>query len=132
RALTRVKERNWLVGGGGRGLRYNLNPDQSWKEAIGSNIGPFGHRSTPYRGVAPSGTELMDPKSVRGTELAPSWYRVGTEPIENCKNPDTTAIAPAIGETEAPKTGTDPLSKASELVEKVGVKPPDRRKADVQ
>ena len=38
RALDWCTDHEWLVGGGGRNLKYNLNPDGKWKEAFRSSI----------------------------------------------------------------------------------------------
>jgi len=34
RALDWCTEHEWLVGGGGRNLKYHLNPDGKWREAL--------------------------------------------------------------------------------------------------
>jgi hypothetical protein len=75
RGFKWAREAEWLVGGGGRNLRYQLNPNGSWKAA--TSVSGEGATSVPgatliERGVA--GT--LAPKEV--TAMAPSWHRVGT------------------------------------------------------
>jgi AAA domain len=87
------KEKGWLVGGGGRGKKYNLNPNGCWKEGgsdKGSTSGP-GH--TPYRGVDP-----LDPKEVRSN--GPDWTQVG--PLDPWTQPPVAATQPQPSRSISP------------------------------
>jgi hypothetical protein len=119
-----TNEKKWIVGGRGQRCRYLLNPDGSWKAAVmakefqtqtGTEIQTgTGPQSTPYRGGGLGGPVVTGPNG-----LDPDQFRTSTSfEKENSEQPA--------------KTETDPLSKASELVEKVGVKPPGRRNADAR
>ena len=46
RALAWAKHARWFVGGGNRGVRYNLNPDGCWN----SSLPPSLPHPAPYRG----------------------------------------------------------------------------------
>jgi hypothetical protein len=118
-----VETKKWVVGGGGKRQHYYLNPNSSWQEAIGANVSAF-NPSIPFPSIPSNHRPLQGGGSV-GSNVDPSsgsnWKQSGSD-----SNFSTTQAE------EPPKTGTDPLSKASELVEKVGVKPPGRRKADAR
>ena len=60
---------------------------------------PWSH---PYRGVGPDGTSLA-------SSMKPVWDQFGTGSGSEIENP-----------TQPAKMGTDPVSKAAELVKKVG------------
>jgi hypothetical protein len=45
-ALECAKAKGWIVGGGERGKRYNLDPQGSWKNSEEGSV----HGSTPSRG----------------------------------------------------------------------------------
>jgi hypothetical protein len=59
RAFNTATAMKWFVGGGARGLPYNLNPNGNWKVGIGSK-GP------PHRGVDPTWTLSSGPPQVQG------------------------------------------------------------------
>src|SRR6516165_12043343 len=68
----------WIVGGGGRGQRYNLNPNGCWKATISGSGPEFGPRVHPYRGVDPMDPNLdptirsVDPNLDPSGPLAPN------------------------------------------------------------
>jgi hypothetical protein len=86
-----VDEMKWIVGGGGRGKPYNLNPDGSWKQLPS----PSPPTSTPLRGV-----EVMEVSEV--TPMGANWRLAGGEGnTAGCKSADTTApLKPAADETD--------------------------------
>jgi AAA domain len=92
------KDKGWLVGGGGRGKRYNLNPNGCWKEG-GSELGPTSGPVQPPIG----GLDPLDPNKVRSN--GPDWTQVGPlAPIARSSNPATTDPAKKsneINETES-------------------------------
>jgi hypothetical protein len=94
RGLNTAKNKEWFVGGGGRNMRYNLNPNGCWKSS-GSTSGPG---QPPYRGLDP-----LDPKEVGSMD--PNWTQVGPlAPNRSCKNVDSTVSAEKpneINETES-------------------------------
>lgn len=104
-ALKLVKDRNWLVGGGERDSLYNLGPDASWKEGIGSNIGTLGTKVHAPIEVLVDLVPSTDPCQSNG----PNLDRVCTV---NQSEVEKTTIQPA----DPPKAGVDPLSKAAELL----------------
>jgi hypothetical protein len=58
RGFNLAKERNWLVGGGGRDKPFFLNPDGSWRAAINPD------------GVGPN----IDPEiGTNGPKAVPAW-----------------------------------------------------------
>jgi hypothetical protein len=80
-ALECAKAKGWIVGGGERGKRYNLDPQGSWKNSEEGSV----HGSTPSRGVEPT-----EPINLSSNE--PTSNRLRTdEPNASCKNVDTTA-----------------------------------------
>jgi hypothetical protein len=103
RALDRATEAKWLIGGGGRGSRYCLNPDGTWKTAVGGdasdvNLLPSLH---PFKGVEVEGSN-------RVTSTGVSWKQVGSE--SNTEKPkDENSLEPT-------QLGTEPITKASALL----------------
>jgi hypothetical protein len=63
RALDWCTEHEWFVGGGGRNLRYNLNPNGKWKAAFQSS-----------RSLSP-GAEAMEAKKSPSVEV--NWGLAG-------------------------------------------------------
>jgi hypothetical protein len=104
RALGYAREQKWLIGGGGRGLPYNLNPNKCWQQS-GPTSGPV----HPFlKGVDPSG-----PYEVGSVD--PSWTQVGPlDPSASCKNVDTTSNNKNLNETE--------LDLAAEALKQLAVK----------
>jgi AAA domain len=104
------KEKEWLVGGGGRGKRYNLNPNGCWKSS-GSTSGPS---PDPYRGLDP-----LDPKEAGS--IGPNWTQVEPlAPNTSCKNVDTTQspetepdLAVVLEKDQLLKNALDQLLKKS-------------------
>jgi hypothetical protein len=106
RARGWAKGAGWLVGGGGRGVRYKLNPDESWKVAISSPALSLPSLPSlhPYRGVEVNESDRA--KGIASMEV--SWNQVGSDSDRPPKS-------------EKPsETGTDPVEKASELLKKAG------------
>jgi hypothetical protein len=94
-----TKEKGWLVGGGGRGVLYQLNSDGSWREALGVT---FTSITPPLKGVEVKGSE--------GGHLHGGVMEVSGSDSDS-----------AIPKSEKPaKTETDQVEKASELLKKVG------------
>jgi hypothetical protein len=77
RGFRWAREAEWLIGGGGRNLKWRLNPNGSWKAA--TSVSGEGATSVPT--VPPSikegGGGTLAPKEV--TAMAPSWHQAGTE-----------------------------------------------------
>jgi hypothetical protein len=104
------KEKEWLVGGGGRGRKYNLNPNKCWDQASG----PTSVQGHPHRGVDP-----LDPKQVGS--IGPNWTQVGPlAPNRSCKNVDTTQspetepdLAAVLEKDQLLKNALDQLLKKS-------------------
>jgi len=95
-----AKEKKWFVGGGARNAKYTLNPDESWKAAIGgehnqqpsasasASVSASLSSSTPYRGVEVNESDEIGVKKV-------SWNRVDTDTdTGGCENPGSTRPAP--------------------------------------
>jgi AAA domain len=83
RGLGEARGRNWFVGGGGKGIRYLVNPDGCWREAVGmktvvvntidKNFG-IGAMGPPLKGGGPNG-----PNNALGPP-DPMWTQSGPGP----------------------------------------------------
>ena len=77
RGFRWARDAEWLIGGGGRNLKWRLNPNGSWKAA--TSVSGEGATSVPT--VPPSikegGGGTLAPKEV--TAMSPSWHQAGTE-----------------------------------------------------
>jgi AAA domain len=105
------KDKGWLVGGGGRGKKYNLNSDGCWNEALGSTSAQ-GH---PHRGVNP-----LSPKEV-GLKN-PSWTQVEPlSPNTSCKNVDTTASTEKPNEIKESKSSAAKTESPDDELIKAGI-----------
>ena len=78
RGLTyATKDKDWLVGGRGQGLRYKLNPSGSWKAAVMARTAASAPASTttstpdPLQGSGSGGSGL-------GTSSEAIWKRFGS------------------------------------------------------
>jgi hypothetical protein len=118
------KDKEWLVGGGGRGKKYNLNPNGCWKKS-GSESGPTsGPVQVLYKDLDP-----MDPKEVGS--IGPKLDPIGPlAPNTSCKNVDATEPGKnpnQINETESSISSsnnghdrtTDLLAKLSDAMSHV-------------
>jgi hypothetical protein len=66
RAFNFATERKWLVGGGGQGKPYFLNPDGSWRAALGLYLrvaGPSLQPETWSSGPGSDVVQTLDPDS---------------------------------------------------------------------
>jgi hypothetical protein len=104
RGLKWAVEKGWLVGGGGKGVPYQLNLDGSWKEGLRFGItitsttpGPTGPGSDGSNNGHFHGSDL----EVIGSESNPASAKSGNPP-------------------EPPKAETNPLGKAKELLREAG------------
>jgi hypothetical protein len=93
RALTCAhKDKAWLIGGGGRGKRYNLNPNGCWITSPSASPPTTSPSPSPYKGV-----KVIGGDKVAITEV--SWGRVGGDgDTADCKNADTTANGKNLNE----------------------------------
>jgi hypothetical protein len=77
RGFKWARDAEWLIGGGGRNLKWKLNDNGSWKAA--TSVSGEGATSVPsatsYKEGGGGGT--LAPKEVTAT--APSWHQAGTE-----------------------------------------------------
>jgi hypothetical protein len=80
-ALACAKGKSWIAGGGGRGQRYNLQPDGSWQDSEQSSV----QSVHPHRGVKPIRTDQLS-----SNEPKPNQLRTD-EPNASCKNANATA-----------------------------------------
>jgi hypothetical protein len=89
-ALECAKAKGWIVGGGKRGARYNLNPDGSWKisaERSAQCSDLVGPSAIPLRDSGPTG-----PINVGSAGRSSDHVRTNG-PNTDCKNADTTGSA---------------------------------------
>ena len=109
------KDKEWLVGGGGRGKKYNLNPNGCWKKS-GSESGPTSGRvQVLYKDLDP-----LDPKEVRSN--GPDWTQVGPlAPNTSCKNVDTTASAEKPNEIKESKSSAAKAESPDDELIKAGI-----------
>jgi hypothetical protein len=105
-----TKEKDWLVGGGGRGARYKLNPDGSWKAAGDVSAITLLPSFHPSRGVEVKGSNQFLP-------LEASWKQVGSESDKNVMEPPVGSIESAKGEIEGGDVAAEALKH---LTEKTG------------